>query len=301
MTLCRVARAYHESTIEPSRTFVHSKEWIASLERHIPKKIWSAPIDEITAPDLLAALAAVVAEHPETGRRVRQRLEAVFDDTQFHGRCGSNPALSIRRKLGEVKRGQARGRLRALNYQELPGFLGELRKVEGISARALEFAVLCAARSSEVRFARWGEIDHERKLWAIPAARMKGKQEHLVPLSDRAMRLLEGQRGIGEEYVFPSPTDLRKPLSSIGMLMCPRRLGVAEKSTVHGMARASFSTWAYEAAGAREEIVEACLAHQEADRVRAAYDRSQHHAASRRLLQAWADYCAGTRPASNVI
>ncbi len=87
----------------------------------------------------------------------------------------------------------------------------------------------------------------------------------------------------------------------MGMLMCLRRLGVAEKSTVHGMARASFSTWAYESAGAREEIVEACLAHKEADRVRAAYDRSQHHAARRRLLQAWADYCAGTKPASNVI
>jgi integrase len=300
-TLCRVARAYHESTIEPSRTFVHSKEWIASLERHVPKKLWSAPIDEITAPELLAALADVVAKHPETGRRVRQWLEAVFDDAQFHGLCGSNPALSIRCKLAEVKRGQERGRLRALGYRELPAFLTELRKVEGISARALEFAVLCAARSSEVRLARWREIDMERDLWAIPAARMKGKQEHLVPLSDRATELVEGQRGIGEEYVFPSPTNPRKPLSSMGMLMCLRRLGVAHKSTVHGMARASFSTWAYEAAGAREEIVEACLAHKEADRVRAAYDRSQHHAARRRLLQAWADYGADTRPASNVI
>jgi integrase len=130
---------------------------------------------------------------------------------------------------------------------------------------------------------------------------MKGKQEHLVPLSDRAMELVEGQRGIGEEYVFPSPTNPRKPLSSMGMLMCFRRIGVAEKSTVHAMARASFSTWAYEAAGAREEIVEACLAHKEADRVRAAYDRSQHHAARRRLLQAWANYCAGDRQVSNVI
>ncbi len=200
-TLCRVARAYHESTIEPSRTFVHSKEWIASLERHVPKKLWGAPIDAITAPELLGALADVVTKHPETGRRVRQRLEAVFDDAQFHGLCASNPALSIRRKLAEVKRGQERGRLRALGCRDLPAFLNDLRKVEGIGARALEFAVLCAARSAEVRFARWNEIDLERELWAIPAARMKGKQEHLVPLSDRAMELVEGQRGVGEEYV----------------------------------------------------------------------------------------------------
>jgi hypothetical protein len=87
----------------------------------------------------------------------------------------------------------------------------------------------------------------------------------------------------------------------MGMLMCLRRLGVAGKSTVHGMARASFSTWAYEAAGAREEIVEPCLALKEADRVRAAHDRSQHVAARRHLLQAWADCCAGASPASNVI
>jgi integrase len=300
-TLCRVARAYHESAIEPSRTYVHSKEWIASLERHVPKRLWSAPIDEVTAPELLAALADVVARYPETGRRVRQRLEAVFDDAQFHGLCGSNPATSIRRKLSEGRRALERGRFRALSYKELPAFLAELRKVEGISARALEFAVLCAARTSEIRFARWAEFDMEREVWTVPAARMKGKQEHLVHLSDRAMELLKGQRGIGEEYVFPSPTNVRKPLSSMGMLMCLRRLGVSGKSTVHGMARASFSTWAYEAAGAREEIVEACLAHKEADRVRAAYDRSQHHAARRRLLQTWADYCAGAEPTSNVI
>jgi integrase len=232
---------------------------------------------------------------------VRQRLEAVFDDAQFHGLCSSNPARSVRRKLSEGRRALERGQFRALSYKELPAFLAELRKVEGISARALEFAVLCAARTSEIRFARWGEFDMEREVWTVPAARMKGKQEHLVYLSDRAMDLLEGQRGIGDEYVFPSPTNVRNPLSAMGMLMCLRRLGVAEKSTVHGMARASFSTWAYEAAGAREEIVEACLAHKEADRVRAAYDRSQHHAARRRLLQAWADYCAGATATSNVI
>jgi len=232
---------------------------------------------------------------------VRQRLEAVFDDAMFHGLCSSNPARSIRRKLSEGRRALERGQFRALSYRELPAFLAELRKVEGISARALEFAVLCAARTSEIRFARWAEFDMEREVWTVPAARMKGKQEHLVHLSDRAIELLEGQRGIGEEYVFPSPTNVRKPLSSMGMLMCLRRLGVSEKSTVHGMARASFSTWAYEAAGAREEIVEACLAHKEADRVRAAYDRSQHHAARRRLLHAWADYCAGAKSSSNVI
>jgi integrase len=96
----------------------------------------------------------------------------------------------------------------------------------------------------------------EREVWTVSGARMKGKQEHVVHLSDRAMELLEGQGGIGEEYVFPSPTNVRNPLSSMGMLMCLRRLGVAEKSTVHGIARASFSTWAYEAASGHKRITE---------------------------------------------
>jgi integrase len=130
---------------------------------------------------------------------------------------------------------------------------------------------------------------------------MKAREEHTVRLSQRALDLLEGQKGLSESFVFPSPTDRNKPLSSMGMLMCLRRLGVAEKSTVHGMARASFSTWAYEAAGAREEIVEACLAHRETDRVKAAYDRSQHHAARRRLLVAWADYLDGKGCVANVV
>jgi hypothetical protein len=90
-------------------------------------------------------------------------------------------------------------------------------------------------------------------------------------------------------------------LGNMAMLECLRRLGVADRTTAHGLCRATFATWAYEAAGAREEIVEACLAYKEADRVKAAYDRSRHHAARRRLLQAWADFLSGKAPASSVI
>ena len=108
-------------------------------------------------------------------------------------------------------------------------------------------------------------------------------------------------RGISTKYVFPSVRGKGAPLSNMAMLECLRRLDVDELTTVHGLCRASFATWAYEAAGAREEIVEACLAHKEADRVRAAYDRSQHHAARRRMLQAWVDFVDGKAPAANVI
>jgi integrase len=108
---------------------------------------------------------------------VRQRLEAVFDDAMFHGLCSSNPARSIRRKLSEGRPALERGQFRALRYKELPDFLAELRKVGGISTRALEFAVLCAARTSEIRFARWAEFVPEL-LYAVP--RSSGRRAGLV-------------------------------------------------------------------------------------------------------------------------
>jgi len=299
-TLARVARAYHEQVVEPNRTTIHSREWIASLERHIPKSLWHKPIDQIEAPELLAAVAGVVAKYPETGRRVRQRLEVIFDHAEFHKLCTGNPGRAIRRKLTEGKRGRDHEKYRALDYREVPEFVRRLRAVEGTSARALEFGLLAAARTGEILRARWSEVDLDRRVWTLPPERMKGREQHVVHLPDRAVEILEEHRGQHSVYVFPSPAK-SKPMSTMALLMVLRRLGVGERTTAHGLCRASFATWAYEAAGARGEIVEACLAHKEADRVKAAYDRSQHHAARRRLLQAWADFVNGKAPASNLI
>jgi hypothetical protein len=131
--------------VEPNRTTIHSREWIASLERHIPKSLWHKPIDRIEAPELLAAVAGVVAKYPETGRRVRQRLEVIFDHPEFHKLCTGNPGRAIRRKLTEGKRGRDHEKYRALDYREVPEFIRRLRTVEGTSARALEFGLLNAA------------------------------------------------------------------------------------------------------------------------------------------------------------
>jgi integrase len=300
-TLARVARGYHERVIEPRRTTTHAREWIGSLERHVPKGLWHKPIDRIEAPELLDAVARVTMKYPETGRRVRQRLELIFADAEFHKLCIGNPGRAIREKVREQCGGRRTQSYRALGYREVPAFMKRLRAVPGISARALEFGLLTVARTGEIRGARWSEIDFASKTWTVPAERMKARQPHLVPLSDCALEILEGQRGISTKYVFPSVRGEGAPLSTMAMLECLRRLNVAAQTTVHGLCRASFATWAYEAAGAREEIVEACLAHKEADRVKAAYDRSQHHAARRHLLQAWADFVNGKAPASNVI
>ena len=227
-------------------------------------------------------------------------MELVFADAEFHKLCTGNPGRVIREKVREQCGGRKTKTYRALGYRDVPTFVTRLRAVQGISARALEFGMLTAARTAEIVGARWSEIDFASRTWTVPADRMKAREIHIVPLPDLAIEILERQRGISTKYVFPSVRGADAPLSNMAMLECLRRL-VNGQATVHGLCRASFATWAYEAAGAREEIVEACLAHKEADRVKAAYDRSQHHAARRRLLQAWADFVNGEAPVSNVI
>ena len=156
-TLARVARAYHERVIEGSRSTKHAAQWIASLEANVPPELWQRPIAEVSAPDLLSALIGLQARIPETASRVRQRLDAIFEDAIFHGLTTANPAATIRRKLREAKGRWVRGQFRALAYAEAPALAARLREVEGVAARALEFAILTASRTSEVLGATWTE------------------------------------------------------------------------------------------------------------------------------------------------
>lgn len=306
-TLARCARDYHERIIEPSRTPKHSAQWISSLENHVPPGLWHAPIDQIEAPALLSALLEVKPHErarrhtgdtvPETLRRIRQRLDAIFEDGIFHGRCQSNPAAAIKRKMREAApKREALGRFAALPYGEAPALMQRLRSVPGTAARALEFAVLTAARTSEVLLAEWRELDLDAANWVVPAARMKAKEAHTVYLSERAVELLRAQAGQDARWVFPSPMpksdETARPLSNMAMLAVLDRLGVRDRTTVHGLCRATFSTWANETGAARPDVIEACLAHAEGDRVRAAYNRAMFAEERRALLAAWADYLA---------
>ena len=310
MTLARAARDYHERVIEPSRSDKHAAQWIASFEHHVPAEIWHAPIDGIAAPALLAALGTVRAladateSVPETLKRVRQRLDAVFEDAIFHGRCSSNPAAAIRRKMAEGQARRERGQFAALPYREAPAFMAALREQLGIGARCLELAVLTAARTSEAILAEWSEIDLDAAVWTVPAERMKAGEAHTVHLSARALEILQGQRGLDAAFVFPSPMqrtgEPSRPISNMAMLTVLDRMGMRERTTVHGLCRATFSTWANETAAARPDVVEACLAHREEDRIRQAYNRAQFNAERRALLDAWAEYLAKP-PASNVV
>jgi integrase len=292
-TLARVARRYHAEVIEPQRTTKHAAQWIASLEQNVPLELWHSPIDTIGAPALLEALAALQLRVPVTAGRVRQRLEVIFDDAQFREQCNANPAKLVRRKLAERPVGRKSGKFAALHYSKVPAFIASLRKQPGTAARALEFGVLCGARTGEILGCRFEEMHDIAGVWRVPALRMKGGEEHTVFLSPRALEIVEAQRAGGSAYVFPSPADNDKPMSNMAMLAVLRRMGVQGETTVHGVCRASFSSWANENAIARPDVIEAALAHQEQDKVRSAYNRATFDNERRALLAAWSMFCDG--------
>jgi integrase len=296
LTLARAARAYHGRVIEPNRTAKHAREWIGSLENHVPKTLWHAPIATITAPVLLDCIADLQAKVPETASRVRQRLEAIFDDCEFRGLSTGNPARAIRRKLRENKRGRDRGHFAALDYPKAPEFMRLIRARPAIAARALEFAVLTAARTGEVIGATWDEFDLQAGVWTLPAKRTKAGEVHVVYLSAPALAIAKSMLELNQPYVFPSPELDGKPLSNMAMLTLLRRMDADKVTTVHGLARATFSTWAYDLNMARPDVIEACLAHQEEDRVKSAYNRAQFNAERKALLAAWAAYLGSAAP-----
>jgi integrase len=312
LTLARAARDYHERVIEPTRTTRHAAQWISSLENHVPAELWQAPVATITAPQLLTALSKIGhherarnvkgAKPLETISRIRQRLDAVFEDCQFHGHCTANPAAAVRRKMTtEIMAGKVTGKLAALPYREAPAVLQRLRAMPGTAARCLEFAVLTASRTSEALGARWSELDLQAGTFLIPAARMKAKEDHLVHLSPRAVEIIKGQIGQDSALVFPSPAKgyEDKPMSNMAMLVLLKRMGLQDRTTVHGLCRATFSTWANETGAARPDVIEACLAHDEANKVRAAYNRAQFNDERAALLVAWSEFLA--RPAAPVL
>lgn len=246
-------------------------------------------VDMITTEDTLAILSPIWSEKNETASRVRGRIEAVLDAAKAKGlRTGENPArwkghlaltLPKRQKL-------QRGHHEAMPYTDVPAFVKRLRLVRGMSSFALEFAILTAARSGEVRGARWGEMDLGAKVWTVPAARMKAGREHRVPLCGRAIEILGtlAQLDHGpDDLVFPGQKK-GAPLSDMSLTALLRRLKV--DATVHGF-RSSFRDWAGDATSFPREVAEAALAHAVGDATEAAYRRSDALEKRRALMDAW--------------
>jgi integrase len=289
-TLARMARDYHQRVIEPSRVPKVAAQWIASLERNVPPAMWHRPVCNVTAPDVLDLFLELHKRIPETARRVRQRLELVFGDALFRGMCDTNPAASIRSQLDRKAMKRERGEFRSMDYRHVPAFVERLRVQPGTAARALEFGIYTAARTGEILGATWAEFDLKAGVWTVPAARMKAGEEHQVHLSRRALAIVKQMQELGEPFVFPSPMLEERPLSNMGMLKLLARMGVSSETTVHGLCRKTFSTWANETGAARPDVIEACLAHREQDMIRRAYNKAEFRNERRALLEAWAEF-----------
>lgn len=255
----------------------HRAQWRSTLESYAYPTLGGRPVKAIDAALINGALAPIWTKTPETASRVRQRIERVCQWVR------DGMPLPTPSKTKRVKHHAA------LPWQDLPAFMAELRANDSISARALEFTVLTAARTGETIGAEWSEIDLEAKVWTVPASRMKAHKEHRVPLSERAVAILQGLPRIkGEGHVFPG-AKAGTGLSNMAMLELVR--GIRPGLTVHGF-RSAFKDWASEQTNHPNIVSEAALAHTVSDKVEAAYRRGELIKKRRLLMRDWASFCA---------
>ena len=260
------------------------------------------PVDVIDTAAVLSVLKPIWQAKPETASRFRGRIEQVLDAAKAQGhRTGENPARwrGHLDKLLAKRQRLTRGHHAAMAYADVPAFLSRLRERQAgsVSALALEFVILTAARSGEALGMRWDEVDETAKVWTVPPARMKAAREHRVPLSARALDLLgEAKKARTGDFVFPG-SGAGRPLSVMAMEMVLRRMNLASV-TVHGF-RSAFRDWAGNETHFPREVAEAALAHVIGDAAERAYRRGDALEKRRALMEAWANYCEPESPFEN--
>ncbi|GAA4759715.1 tyrosine-type recombinase/integrase [Novosphingobium ginsenosidimutans] len=293
-TFREVAGDYIDLQESGWRNDKHRAQWRATLEAYAYPHFGDRPVSEIGTSEILTALKPIWTAKPETASRVRGRIENILDAAKVQGlRSGENPAR-WRGHLDQMlpKRSRlSRGHHAAMAYAEVPDFMARLTNCEGLSARALEFTILTAARSGETLGATWAEVDFEGAIWTVPAERMKAGREHRVPLSPRTVAILKAvqplnTKGIASVPVFPGKKGGGLSGMAMGMLM--RRLD--RKETVHGF-RSAFRDWSAETTGFAHEVCEMALAHVIGNKAEAAYRRGDLFDKRRKLMEAWAAYC----------
>lgn len=300
VTFRQAALKYHETHKDQWANTKSGDQWINTMEAYAFPALGSKSVNEITAGEIIAAISKVWTDKPETGRRVRQRICSVLDYAHAHGwRTTEAPASSL--AAGKSLPKQPIGKHHpAMAYVDVPAFLTRLRASGGVWGRlGLEFAILTAARSQEVRMATWDEFDLEKGLWTVPAEHMKMKLEHIVPLSPDAMAVLQSAAAIqlaGTNLVFPGARG--GTMSDMTLLQVIRRM--KEPVTVHGF-RSSFRTWVSEETEFPGEVGEAALAHQNPNEVERAYQRGGLLDKRRKLMDAWGAYCSNDTTLANVV
>jgi integrase len=283
------------------RNSKHAAQWEMTL-RDYAAPLRRLPVDKVATDDVLGVLKPLWNQKPETASRLRGRIERVLDAAKAQGlRAGENPAR-WRGHLNQLlpkRQNLTRGHHAAMPYADLPAFTVDLQEREGAAAQALEFTILAAARSGEALGAKKVEFDLDRAVWIVPPERMKAGREHRVPLSRRALKIVKQAMHDNPDgdFLFPGQRS-GKPLSEMALEMVLRRMKV-DNATVHGF-RSSFRDWAAECTNFTNETCEAALAHVIKDKAEAAYRRGDLFEKRRKLMEAWAVYCATPKGAKVV-
>lgn len=286
----RAASLYIEAHESSWRSLKHRQQWENTLTTYATPKIGQLLVRDIELPHVLSVLEPIWKEKTETASRLRGRIESVLDWATARGyRMGPNPARwkgHLDKLLPSPGKISKTDHHRSLPYAEMPAFFAKLRQQDGAGAKALEFVILTAARSGEVRGATWDEFDLDAATWVVPAERMKAKKEHRVPLSTQAVELLKTQWEVRHStFVFPSPRD--GALSDMTLTAVLRRMGV--DAVPHGF-RSTFRNWSAEKTDYPREVAELALAHTVGNAVERAYMRTDLFEKRRELMQDWADY-----------
>lgn len=272
----------------------HAQQWLATLRRYASPVIGRLPVAEVELAQVICILEPIWESKTETASRVRGRLEAVLAWATVNGyRSGDNPAAwrgNLEHALPKPSKVRKVKHHAALPWTSVPAFMAELRLRTGMAPRALELAVLTAARSGEVRLAKWDEIDLKAREWVIPGDRMKAGKRHRVPLSLAAVRLLAAlPRMADSDYVFPGPKG--GPMTDMSLSAVCRRMKV--DAVPHGF-RSSFKDWARNRAKQPDEVSELALAHVSSDATRAAYARDELMPQRKQLMRDWARFLSGS-------
>lgn len=303
-TFADCAKAYIEAHSDSWRNAKHRAQWPATFETYVYPTMGSVPVGEVTQAHVMTVLLPIWKTKTQTASRLRGRIEQVLAWATAAGfRQGENCArwdglldqlLPAPGKVAKPKHQPA------VRTSDVPAFIKALRQREGISPKALEFVILTAARSGEVRGATWAEIDLVAKVWTVPGARMKAGKEHRVPLSSQAVELLEAMPRIeGTELAFPAPRGGQ--LSDMAFTALTRRMNFRDDDgrlcVPHGF-RSTFRDWVFEHTEYPRDLAEAALAHALQSKVEAAYRRGDALDRRRDMMQAWANYCEQPAPPS---
>ncbi|MCF7996180.1 MAG: integrase arm-type DNA-binding domain-containing protein [Chromatiaceae bacterium] len=292
----------------------HARQWAATIRTYAKPVIGQKPVDTITTEQVLAILQPLWTSRTETAKRVQGRIENILDfASAMKWRDQSNPARwrghldKLLPSATKVKRQQNGGTTRhhpAMPYSAVPGFMSELQQLGSVSALALQFTILTAARTSEVLLATWSEVDLEAAIWTIPASRTKARREHRVPLTEAAMAVLRRvPRVEGNNHIFTGARQGR-PLSNMAMLQVMRGLGYGVNGdrgdyVPHGF-RSGFRDWAGEVSSFPRDVCEMALGHVIESKVEAAYRRGDLFEKRRRMMSEWAEWC-GKGTEKNVV